>query len=277
MLQSMAESILKESLCVMENMKSLVYVEELDEYAGFMNMKSLNIELGFLASNRIVNQNVIQKRIKENEDIYHKTGKFLNFGTAKLIVIREHNDSKFLIVDGQHRLHTMLELKKKYPSENLWINVSIVVKNTEKEANDYLMLFQKQYPPDERLFSVDYTERVKKDTVISLFREMYPDAFKRYDKRQNEIIMGINSKYRRGEVEKPHLSDGIVADLITGTCPIKILANEPIITREIIEKLNMQLGTIIEKKNEKSIQNVGGCYFGLIRDDVHIINAINKM
>ena len=52
--------------------------------------------------NRTINEDVINKRVKENEDSYLATQKYYDFGNAELVVIRECNDNILYIIDGQH-------------------------------------------------------------------------------------------------------------------------------------------------------------------------------
>lgn len=51
--------------------KNLIYNPVVDKYVGFMNLYNITIKCEVMASNRIINQNVINVRVKENEEHLH--------------------------------------------------------------------------------------------------------------------------------------------------------------------------------------------------------------
>lgn len=252
---------------------NLLYNKVIDKYVGFMNINTLNIQCEVMASNRIMNNNVIELRVKENKEEFKKSGKLLDFGTAILVVIREHKDDKFYVADGQHRISTLYKLKEEEISDNLWISVTVKMVNTEKEARDYLKLFQKQYPPDIRMFSENMNERNRKTDIINMFRVMYPNAFNIYDKRELSKINDSSIENYRMEVERPNLSDGLICNLYRD---INIFRNAKTISKQLITEINDRLIEILEIKDDK-IKKVDNCAFGLIRDkDIKTIQKINE-
>jgi len=146
------ENILKENIG-----KSLFYIPSLNKYVGWINLNNFSFMFKPIGINRTINQDVINKRVKENEDSYLATQKYYDFGNAELVVIREYNDNILYIIDGQHSIRTMQNLKIKYPDRDLIISVSIYVKDTVEETLNYLKHFQNQYSTDDRLFSVNQT------------------------------------------------------------------------------------------------------------------------
>ena len=85
--------------------KRLIYNDKLNEYTGFYDFRNINM-FNFLNlfNNRVVNNDVIDNRLKENLENYQKYQKLLNFGTIKLAIINndtEENNNTFWIMDGQ--------------------------------------------------------------------------------------------------------------------------------------------------------------------------------
>ena len=252
--------------------KNLIYNPIIDKYVGFMNLYNITIKCEVMASNRIINQNVINVRVKENEEHFKKTGNLLDFGSAILVVIRANNNDAFYVADGQHRISTLFKLKELGVTSELWIAVTVKMVNTEREAKEYLKLFQKQYPPDIRLFSENLQERESKNNIINMFRNLWPAAFTVYDKREIDKINSACFQNHRVEVERPHLSDGLVCNLYRD---IDILRSN-MVSNELLDEMNR---FIIETANEKldRLKKVDGCCFGIVREtDVKILRAINN-
>jgi len=146
------ENILKENIG-----KSLFYIPSLNKYVGWINLNNFSFMFKPIGINCTINQDVINKKVKENEDSYLATGKYYDFGNAELVLIREYNDGIFYVIDGQHSIKTIENLKVKYPDRDLIISVSIYIKDTIEETVNYLKHFQNQYPSDDRLFSDNQT------------------------------------------------------------------------------------------------------------------------
>lgn len=264
----LAEDILKSEA----EAKNLIYNEVIDKYVGFMNISMLNIRCEVMASNRIMNENVIELRIKENEIYFKKTGKLLDFGTAILVVIRENKDDIFYVADGQHRITTLCRLKKMNLTSELWISVAVKMVDNEIQAKEYLQLFQKQYPPDIRLFSENMMERTKKHYIINLFRSKWPNAFSLYDKREISKINNVSCDNHRIEVERPNLSDGLVCTLYKDIDVFRIGE----VSGTLLDELNEYIIDIYKEKRDR-LKKVDGCAFGLIREsDIKIIKNINS-
>jgi len=259
--------------------KSLFHIPSLNKYVGWINLINFSFMFKPIGINRTINEDVINKRVKENEDSYLATQKYYDFGNAELVVIREYNDNILYIIDGQHRLGTMQNLKIKYPDRDLIISVSIYVKDTVEETVKYLKHFQNQYPSDDRLFSANQAERDQLDKVLALFSYEYPEVFLQYDKHILNLISKKDKYYK--EPNRPYLSNGMISDFIRNP-EVKInKLSDPNITSDDIkminnkikENLQMYKGTI----NHNLIENeLKGCYFGIIRkDNKKLIEAIN--
>ena len=273
-MSSAIENTLKENIG-----KSLFHIPLLNKYVGWINLISFSFMFKPIGINRTINQDVINKRVKENEDSYLATQKYYDFGNAELVVIRECNDNILYIIDGQHRLGTMQNLKIKYPDRDLIISVSIYVKDTIEETVSYLKHFQNQYPSDNRLFSANQEERDQLDKVLALFRYEYPEVFKHYDKHILNLINKKDKYYK--EQNRPYLSNGMISDFIRNP-EVKInKLSDPNITSDDIKMINAKIkenlklykGAINLNLIENELQ---GCYFGIIRkDNKKLIEAIN--
>lgn len=273
-MSSNIEDILKENVG-----KSLFHIPLLNKYVGWINLINFSFMFKPIGINRTINEDVINKRVKENEDSYLATQKYYDFGNAELVVIRECNDNILYIIDGQHRLGTMQNLKIKYPDRDLIISVSIYVKDTIEETVNYLKHFQNQYPSDDRLFSANQEERNQLDKVLAIFKYEYPEVFQQYNKHILNLINKKDKYYK--EPNRPYLSNGMISDFIRNP-EVKInKLSDPnitgndikIINDKIKENLQMYKGTI----NHNLIENeLKGCYFGIIRkDNKKLIEAIN--
>ena len=273
-MSSAIENTLKENIG-----KSLFHIPSLNKYVGWINLINFSFMFKPIGINRTINEDVINKRVKENEDSYLATQKYYDFGNAELVVIREYNDNILYIIDGQHRLGTMQNLKIKYPDRDLIISVSIYVKDTIEETVKYLKHFQNQYPSDDRLFSANQGERDQLDKVLAIFNYEYPEVFSQYNKHILNLISKKDKYYK--EPNRPYLSNGMISDFIRNP-EVKInKLNDPNITSDNIkminnkikENLQMYKGTI----NHNLIENeLKGCYFGIIRkDNKKLIEAIN--
>jgi hypothetical protein len=269
------EEILKTSV----TNRSLIHIPDLDKYIGWLDLRDFSFVFKTIGINRIINEDVVTKRVKENEDCYTATGKYYDFGNAELMIIRENNDNIFYIIDGQHRISTMQRLKLQYPDRKLIIGISIYVKDTIDNAVSYLKHFQNQYPSDDRLFSANIIEREQLEKVLGIFRYLYPNTFKAYDKHILKLINKTDKYYK--EPNKPHLSDGIISDFIRNP-ELKISKlNNPNITMDDIRSLNTKIKDnlhFVKSVNVGLIETLDGCYFGLIRKDCQkLLEALNTI
>ena len=234
-----------------------------EEYTGYINFK--NIPPGMLrlqASNRIVNQDRVKNMVATNIEKLKQSNTYEDFNTVKLLVDRSVHttDVQFYIADGQHRMHVAHELLIINPDVDIDIHVTITIVDTEKDALNYLMHFQNCLPPDYRLFSANEKERDILQRNIDLFRAKYPKSFTVHDDRQRKLVQGTKNKNYRLDVERPHLSDGIIADFIKGPCVIDILA-EGNATNELLDDMHTYLRTLFPQSKVEKIE----CLFGQLR------------
>jgi hypothetical protein len=80
--------------------RQLIHIPELDKYIGFIDITNFTFIFKTIGINRMINNDVVSKRVIENEDCYIATGKYYDFGIAELMIIRENNDNIFYIIDA---------------------------------------------------------------------------------------------------------------------------------------------------------------------------------
>lgn len=234
-----------------------------EEHTGYISFKNFPKEmLKLQASNRIVNQDRVKSMVATNVEKFKQTNTYEDFNTVKLLVDKSvhTNEVQFYIADGQHRMHVAQELMAINPDVDIYIHVTITVVNTAQDAQNYLMHFQNCLPPDYRLFSTNEKERAILQRTLDLFREKYPKSFVVHDDRQRKLVHGNKNKNYRQDVERPHLSDGIIADFIKGPCVIEAFANGNI-TSELLDDMNTYLRTLYPTNKTEKIE----CLFGLLR------------
>ena len=235
-----------------------------EEYTGYISFKNFPSDmLKLQASNRIVNQDRVKSMIATNVEKFKQTNTYEDFNTVKLLVDKSvhTNDVQFYVADGQHRMHVAYELTNKInPNVDIYIHVTITIVNTAQDAMNYLMHFQNCLPPDYRLFSTNEKERNILQRTIDLFREKWPKSFLVHDGRQRKLVYGNKNKNYRQDVERPHLSDGIIADFIKGPCVIEALADGSI-TSELLDDINTYLKTLFPLNKTEKIE----CLFGQLR------------
>jgi hypothetical protein len=234
-----------------------------EEYTGYITYNLFpHGMLRLQAYNRIVNQDRVKSMVARNIEKLKQSNTYEDFNTVKLLVDRSvhTNDVCFYIADGQHRMHVARELFAINPDVNIDIHVTITIVNTAQDAINYLMHFQNCLSPDYRLFSTNEKERDILQRTIDLFRAKYPKSFVVHDDRQRKLVQGTKNKNYRLDVERPHLSDGIIADFIKGPCVINILA-EGNATNELLDDMNTYLRTLFPQSKVDKIE----CIFGQLR------------
>ena len=84
-------------------------------FADFRDLERSTVEFRPMNSNRAVNPQVVEERVRSNELAFDRNGYYLEFGQITLLVLRYSPLREFLVMDGQHRCVTMKELCRRYP------------------------------------------------------------------------------------------------------------------------------------------------------------------
>ena len=257
---------------------------EYEKYIGYIDCNNFELDFGNIEINRIINEDVVNNRVSENIKYYNKNKKFCDFGNA-ILSLNLNNPTKLYIIDGQHRLKTLKKIKniirtdgqdqikpnididnEKFKKTALNIAITIIVFETTIECQKYLKHFQNQYHSDLRLFSFDEKyKREQLEKLINLFKGRYKERFIKYEKDlENQIKFHKAIK----EVNKPNLSDGIVADFLKNEYLKIDIFNKPDINVETIEEISIFIRDNLNlKDNQKDSvdKKKDNCYFGYIR------------
>lgn len=273
---------------------------EYEKYIGYIDCNNFELDFGNIEINRIINEDVVNNRISENIKYYNKNKKFCDFGNA-ILSLNLDNPTKFYIIDGQHRLKTLEKIKniirtdgqdqikhnidnEEFKKTSLNIAITIIIFTSTIECQKYLKHFQNQYHSDLRLFSFDEKyKREQLEKLINIFKEKYKERFIKYEKDlENQIKFHKAIK----EVNKPNLSDVIVADFLKNEYLKIDIFNNPDINIETIEKISIFIKDNLNlKDNQKNSvdKKKDNCYFGYIRcnfessgEERQLIKKINE-
>ena len=255
---------------------------EYEKYIGYINCNNFELDFGNIEINRIINEDVVNNRVSENIKYYNKNKKFCDFGNA-ILSLNLDNPTKLYIIDGQHRLKTLEKIKniirtdgqdqikhnidnEEFKKISLNIAITIIVFKSTIECQKYLKHFQNQYHSDLRLFSFDEKyKREQLEKLINIFKEKYKERFIKYEKDlENQIKFHKAIK----EVNKPNLSDGIVADFLKNEYLKIDIFNNPDINIETIEEISIFIRDNLNLKDNQKYsvdKKKDNCYFGYIR------------
>jgi hypothetical protein len=257
---------------------------EYEKYIGYLNYNDFNIPVNTIGINRVINTDVVNNRVDENISYYNKNKKFCDFGNA-ILSLNLDNPIELNIIDGQHRFSTLEKIKNIINDDNqeqikyninkeafkkteLNIAVTIMIFKDINESRNYLKHFQHQYVGDNRLFSFnELFKREQLEKLINIFRNLYKNRFIKYDQDLKNQIKYLKSFK---EVNKPNLSDGIIADFLKNE-DIKInIFNSPNINEEIVKTISLFIKDNLNLKDSqlKSLSTKyenDECYYGYIR------------
>ena len=121
----------------------MLHRPELNEYTGFGQIETLRAcRFWPMATNRCVSQDVVAQRVAQNLRRLRETGTYCDFGQILLVAVSSPAEeqyveegrgearqrfARFYVLDGQHRLSTMLELARERPNAPIWFKLSIKV------------------------------------------------------------------------------------------------------------------------------------------------------
>lgn len=85
-------------------------------------------------SNRAINSDVVEERVRTNEHNFSFNNEYCEFGQINLLVVKSDPRPDFLIMDGQHRVETMKALVAKYPERECYFQFRAKVVSNENDA-----------------------------------------------------------------------------------------------------------------------------------------------
>ena len=180
-------------------------------YVGFTFWKSVvegNTSFQSMASNRLVNNDVVNERIAVNEDSLERCGVYMDFGTVILIVVNSDPLANYRIMDGQHRVRTMQELFRRRPGTDLPFSLQVSVVPDEAAAHAELMHFQVHHPADPRAFFGTQKEREAADALLARARRHFNHTSLWKEHSSGRFGTG------RADPVRPYLSDYVFLGLL---------------------------------------------------------------
>ncbi|EKX49664.1 hypothetical protein GUITHDRAFT_135839 [Guillardia theta CCMP2712] len=226
----------------------LLCSENIRTYIGFAEYLSMNCEFQYMGTNRAVNHDVVSNRVRVNLTSLQDLGRYRDFGTISLIAVAHDDTSecgtkaKFYVIDGQHRLETMEELKRLRPNQPIHFQLRCKVVETYADAVHELISLQDCYQADPRCFFRALDENKVASLILDCSRSEWPKAFYEWDAR-SRMHASIQWEERRGKARadpaRPSLSDGVLFDILRDT---GILDAAMLLLREPNENRNSFLG-----------------------------------
>lgn len=180
-------------------------------YVGFTFWKSVvegNTSFQSMASNRLVNNDVVNERIAVNEASLERCGVYMDFGTVILIVVNSDPLANYRIMDGQHRVRTMQELFRRRPGTDLPFSLQVSVVPDEAAAHAELMHFQVHHPADPRAFFGTQKEREAADALLARARGHFNHTSLWKEHSSGRFGTG------RADPVRPYLSDYVFLGLL---------------------------------------------------------------
>ena len=265
---------------------------EINTYVGFGATETLEL-CRFLpmATNRCISQDVVAQRVNENLKRWRERGSYVNFGQISVVAVRqpateqvclEPGDgfggpqrcfARFYVLDGQHRLRTMEQLRLEQQDVPIWFELSVKVVDDKNAANEELLLMQNCYRADPRCFFLEDDEAELASRTLDLAKLTWPNAF--------SSSSAASFKRVQRPINRPRLDDGLFFDLLRDTrllaaarchsCPAnelpKLLFDALTAVNDAIEEIAEENQIVADSTIATCTGRLGGCFLGLYRRD----------
>ena len=265
---------------------------EINTYVGFGATETLEL-CRFLpmATNRCISQDVVAQRVNENLTRWRERGSYANFGQISVVAVRqpateqvcfEPGDglgrpqrcfARFYVLDGQHRLRTMEQLRLEQPDVPIWFELSVKVVDDKNAANEELLLMQNCYRADPRCFFLEDDEAELASRTLDLAKLTWPNAF--------SSSSAASFKRVQRPINRPQLDDGLFFDLLRDThlltaarchsCPAnelpKLLFDALTAVNDALEEIAEENQIVADSTIATCTGRLGGCFLGLYRRD----------
>ena len=224
-----------EGLDRMARTGNLLHNPDIGTYIGFGEYLSMTgCVFEPLGTNRVVSPDVIARRVAANLSEQASSGRYCQFGSISLCAVRgddsvddsghvEHagveggaprsaggTTAKFFVLDGQHRLGVMRELRQINPATPIHFELRCTVVQSGEEATACLHAMQDAYPPDARLFFDGRVENVLASHLLDFARHRWPLLFREELPREWSERRGT----LRMDPPRPFLNAGVFFDLV---------------------------------------------------------------
>jgi hypothetical protein len=274
----------------------------LDVYVGYGNLETIR-RCRFLpmATNRCISQDVVAQRVAQNLSRLSERGSYHDFGQISLVAVRSPSTeqyvqeassasaagsgrcARFYVLDGQHRLQTMVELARERPDVPIWFELSVQVVTDKEAANEALLHMQHTYRADPKCFFTKDDEADVAARTLDLAKLQWPAAFSAADA----------SSFSRPTrpVVRPRLDDGLFFDVLRDTRLLALVCSSgtlkdgvaatpttrPLALFDAIDSVNEALRKDAERKHARGKLadrtftdcrgKFNGCFLGLYRRD----------
>jgi len=246
-------------------------------YTGFLQWQHVmnsNVVFEPMSCNRAINDDVVDRRVKDNLEHMARTGKFCDFGQINLLVLLDDPAHKFYVMDGQHRCKTMARLHSQTGKDIKFQFRAKAVAN-ESGAHQELLHFQSCYPSDSRSFFATAHARHTATAVLQRLRTEFPSV----ELWSDVITTTCRAGKRTGDPNRPRLNDFLVFWILQDSGLLDAVSPDNG-EREIFQtmlRMNRLLRRVAQTDRNKIGKGVTenmlriaertGCYLGLFRDD----------
>ena len=201
--------LVPEQVSIMEEgVASRLVVRDLDGrvYTGFLQWKNVlesNCRFESMSSNRAINDDVVEERVRHNLKELSRYGRFCEFGQINLLILLNSTTHNFYVMDGQHRVRVMEKLYKE-TGKDIRFQFRAKAVSDDAEAHQELLHFQNSYPSDPRsFFSTKHARQVSTSVLMRLRTEF----------SSNELWVRVQTSRagkRCGDPNRPKLNDFLV-------------------------------------------------------------------
>ena len=256
---------------------------EIATWVGFGATETLGL-CRFLpmATNRCISEDVVAQRVGENLTRLRERGSYANFGQISVVAVRQPSSeqvvvegaaaarfARFYVLDGQHRLRTMEQLRQERPNVPIWFELSVKVVDDKSAANEALLLMQNCYRADPRCFFREDGEAELASRALDLAKLTWPNVF--------ASTGAASFRQAQRPTTRPRLDDGLFYDLLRDTHLLsaaraqgvgwKLLFEQLSAVNDALASIADELEVVAETTLQACTDALGGCFLGLYRRD----------
>jgi hypothetical protein len=241
-------------------------------FAKYGELASSQCKFEPMNSNRVVNEDVVDKRVRANRAHFRELGHYQDFGEIAVLVLRDDPSNTFHIMDGQHRCRAMQVLHEAHPQRELSFQFRVRVVANEREAHEALLHFQDQYPADPRSFLRTQKHTRLATSVVEKLHDSYRGAFRNAEVKLSSRQGGGHTP----DPSRPFLNDYLLFWLLdksglldeAGATPKTILErllsmNSLLASKQLLGELGPN---VTEHMRAEASRTCGGCFLGFFRD-----------
>ncbi|CAE7520164.1 unnamed protein product, partial [Symbiodinium necroappetens] len=257
-----------------EGVASGLVVRDLDGrvYTGFLQWKNVmesKCRFESMSSNRAINDDVVDERVRHNLKELTRSGRFCEFGQINLLILLNSTTHNFYVMDGQHRVRVMEKLYKE-TGKDIRFQFRAKAVSDDAEAHQELLHFQNSYPSDPRsFFSAKHAREVSTSVLLRL-RTEFPS---------NELWVQVQTSRagkRCGDPNRPKLNDFLVFWFLQDSSLLRDDCTDAQVFQHVVKmnRLMKHLSQTDSSKLGKGVtQNMirsasrWGCFLGFFREE----------